>query len=314
MALGGGALERAQRRTAWTCVLTVVLASGVLIAPPPASAVIRVRTAGALTTVRDAHGWLATFTRGSRTVTLRGGRRTLTEPLVPATVTDRLRVRLLPRPFNGTVPRSWLTRQLRSTAPDVLQTAFQYVAQRPAIHRDGLQVAGDAAYGPLLPDLTRAAGSDFNDYLGVPWTYGALVDSPELDQRLSLDCSGFVRMVLGYRHGFPLSQAPDGRSLPRSAAEMAGGGPGRVIVRDTGAEVAPRGVRPGDLLFFDADPIDSGVIDHVGIYLGIDSSGLPRFISSRRTVDGPTMSDIGGSSVLTGRGYYASAFREARRI
>ena len=52
----------------------------------------------------------------------------------------------------------------------------------------------------------------------------------------------------------------------------------------------------------------------VGIYLGLDSAGHPRFISSRKVANGPTMGDRGGASLLTGDGLYASAFREAKRL
>jgi cell wall-associated NlpC family hydrolase len=71
---------------------------------------------------------------------------------------------------------------------------------------------------------------------------------------------------------------------------------------------------PGDLVFFDADSTDGTQIDHVGIYLGRDTGGNYRFLSSRQSIDGPTMGDYRGSSVLNGTGLYARSFRAARRL
>ena len=70
----------------------------------------------------------------------------------------------------------------------------------------------------------------------------------------------------------------------------------------------------GDLLFFDLDPVDGPLLDHSAIFLGVDSAGRPRFISSRKHYNGPTMGDKNGASVLTGDGVLAQAFRLARRI
>jgi cell wall-associated NlpC family hydrolase len=86
--------------------------------------------------------------------------------------------------------------------------------------------------------------------------------------------------------------------------------------------VADTGTRPpswtalqtGDLVFFDATSTDTTGIDHVGMYLGRDSAGHDRFISSRKTANGPTLGDVGGASILDGNGYWATAFRSARRM
>ncbi|GAB2991947.1 C40 family peptidase [Nocardioides montaniterrae] len=295
---------------------TAVLAASLVVAVPVLGACSASTPQGSITTISDAKGWVATFTQGSRTVTIRGTSRTFSEPNVTPTVTTNVDVRLLPAPFNGTVDQTWLAKEKVDTSPDLLDTAFQYVAgAAPITNSDGLQIAGDAAYGPVQSDGTRQEGSDFNDYLGLTWTYGATKDSPESDQFRSVDCSGFVRMVFGYRGGFPLSLSVDGTDLPRRAVEMASGGaPGNVIVANKGTQATTTGVRPGDLVFFDASTDDGTAIDHVGIYLGIDSAGRPRFISSRKTVNGPTISDVAGSSVLTGTGFYAKAYREARRL
>lgn len=67
-------------------------------------------------------------------------------------------------------------------------------------------------------------------------------------------------------------------------------------------------------MFFDANPDDGTLVDHVGMYLGPDSVGAPRFISTRKSVNGPTLGDVGGRSVLSGTGLYATTWRAARRL
>jgi len=52
----------------------------------------------------------------------------------------------------------------------------------------------------------------------------------------------------------------------------------------------------------------------LGTYLGLDTDGHPRFLSSRKTPDGPTFSDTGGSSTLDGSGLYARKLRVIRRF
>jgi cell wall-associated NlpC family hydrolase len=122
-------------------------------------------------------------------------------------------------------------------------------------------------------------------------------------------------MVFGYRLGVPLGLDPDGVRLPRRSVQMLEAAPGVVTVPDTGtAPSSTNKLAPGDLLFFDGSTDDGTAVDHVGIYLGRDSAGAPRFISSRKTVDGPTMGDVGGKSLLTGTGLYAGAWRAARRV
>ena len=165
-------------------------------------------------------------------------------------------------------------------------------------------------------DGTRQEGADFNDYLGISWSYPGVTDAPEANQFRSLDCSGYVRMVFGYRAALPLSLASDGGvHLPRRAVQMADAAPGIVLISNSGSVPSSRSMLlAGDLVFFDADTGDGTAIDHVGIYLGRDSGGHDRFISSRKTADGPTLGDLGGRSILDGTGYWAVAFRSARRI
>ncbi len=272
----------------------------------------------ARTVVRSSDGtWLATLTDGSRTVVLAGPERTFAESSAPEQVISASWVRLLPAAFRGTVDRSWLTTALADRTPDVLAIAMQYIdGAPPVIDARGTRIAGDADYGPLLADGTRAAGSDFNDYLGTTWTYpNGTTDPPEADQYGALDCSGFVRMVYGYGSGVPLRLRPDGVGLPRRSFEQLASAPGVIVIPDTGTPPISRAaLQPGDLVFFDAASDDGTRIDHVGIFLGRDTGGHDRFISSRKGANGPTLGDIRGRSMLDGTGLYASAFRASRRL
>jgi cell wall-associated NlpC family hydrolase len=280
--------------------------------------VLKRLTGPSRTLVYSATGsWLATFTDGARTVDVSGPQRTFAESTTTMTVSSRVWVRLLPNSFDGTVDTSWLAGALADTSNDVLAVAMQYVTgAAPVYDSSGRQVAADADYGPIGSDGTRQPGADFNDYLGVAWTYpNGSIDQPEADEFNSLDCSGFMRMVWGYRSGFPLALSPDGHGLPRRSYEMADGAPGVVVLPNLGVVPASRSaLQPGDLVFFDASTDDGTRIDHVGMYLGKDSAGHDRFISSRRTVNGPTMGDVGGRSILDGTGLYALSLREARRL
>ena len=266
--------------------------------------------------VHDDRGPVATFTVGSRSVALRGPQRTFSESTTAASVTTTTWVRLLPQPFTGTVDTGWLAARLGDTSEDVLEVARQYLTGAPdRWDASGQRVAGDASYGPLLSDGTREEGSDFNDYLGSAWSYGTTVDRPEVHQYGALDCSGYVRMVFGHRAGMPLTLEPDGLALPRRAVQMNDSAPGVMVVPDTGRRPSSlTALQPGDLVFFDASTDDGTLVDHVGVHLGTDSAGAPRFLSSRKGADGPTMGDVRGRSVLSGTGLYATSFRSARRL
>lgn len=304
---------------AWVVPATAQAARGpsVTWSLPGTTGTVRVTTSTspATTTVRDDLGTLATFTRGARTVSLRGPQRHFAESTTSAVVRTTTWVRLLAQPFDGRVDPAWLGAALQDRSPDVLAVARQYTTGAPdLVDASGLRVAGDASYGPVTA-TGRAPGSDFNDYLQIPWTYGSTVDHPEPDQAGALDCSGYVRMVLGYRLGLPLALAPNGRGVPRRSFEILASAPGVVLVPDTGVRPAvPASLTAGDLVFFDASTDDGTRIDHVGIYLGVDSAGAPRFLSSRATVDGPTMGDVAGRSTLSGIGLYARSLRAVRRV
>jgi hypothetical protein len=266
--------------------------------------------------VRDDVGPVATFTVGSRSVTLRGPQRRFSESTTTASVTTTTWVRLLPQPFSGTVDHGWLTARLGDTSDDVLEVARQYLTGAADLgDASGRRIAGDASYGPLLADGTREEGSDFNDFLGVAWSYGTSVDRPETRQYGAMDCSGYIRAVFAHRMGVPVTLDPDGASLPRRAVQMADSAPGVTVIPNAGLRPESlAALQPGDLVFFDASADDGALIDHVGIHLGTDSSGAPRFLSSRKGADGPTMGDIRGRSTLSGSGLYATSFRSARRL
>jgi cell wall-associated NlpC family hydrolase len=177
---------------------------------------------------------------------------------------------------------------------------------------------GDASFGPPPPPGSPPIeNNDFYDYLGVDWSFvdGARRE-PDPVRYGTVDCSGFVRLVYGFRAGYPLIPTNDrGPGLPRRARGMAENGPGVTLLPDTGGIPTDLGVlQAGDLLFFDLDKTPDGRTDHVAIYLGRDESGGHRFVSSRVRADGPTLGDLGGTSLLDDGGYYAGSFRSAKRL
>jgi hypothetical protein len=138
------------------------------------------RTAPDRTEVRDPSGTLvAIMTDGSRTAHLVGPERVFAEPrFTSATITHNLWARLAPVEWTARSATEawflpWLEQALTDRGPDVLAVAMQYVyGAKPEKDATGLQVAGDAAFGPLsdLDPDGRAENSDFYDYLGIPWT------------------------------------------------------------------------------------------------------------------------------------------------
>src|SRR5262245_2155991 len=267
--------------------------------------------------------WLATLTDGAYTVTLSGPSRTFKEKTATHAVTHQTWVRTVPAPFKGKVDVKWLKCALEANklrVPDVLAVAMQYVKGAPKLFEHDLQIAGDADYGPLK-DGERKEGSDFNDFLAIEWKYHKKLDKPEKDQLNCLDCSGFIRMVWGYRHSLqgpgysdaiPLCLTPrsDRSAIPRRAFQMCEVAPGVIIAPDSGVQIKDFSqIRVGDLVFFDADVSDGTQIDHVGMYLGLDAGKHHRFISSRKGANGPTLGDYKGKSILDGTGLYAHAFR-----
>lgn len=123
-----------------------------------------------------------------------------------------------------------------------------------------------------------ANGSDFGDYaskfIGLPYVWGG--NSLET----GVDCSGLVQQV--YRHF--------GIELPRTTYEQIG----------EGKSVGMKGLKPGDLVFFDTSS-QSGA-DHVGIYLG---GG--RMIHTPRPGKAVEIVDMT-------KGYYLDTFMGGRRL
>ncbi|WP_055586492.1 NlpC/P60 family protein [Streptacidiphilus griseoplanus] len=248
---------------------------------------------------------------------------------VPPSVTHGDWVRVLPQPFDGTwtgeveqTVRGWAG----STAPDVLAHAAMFLGGAPAVTAgsgpaQGRQVLGRAGYGYLDPQGYRYEGADFHEYMGIGWTFDdGIHTGPSSKQVGNLDCSGFTRMVFGYHMGVPLAAGQDtsGLRIPRQSRDMVDHAPGVRIDRTDGTNPpAAALLQPGDLVLFNADSGDDNptlTIDHVGIHLGVDAAGERRFLSSRKTVNGPTMSDLGGASLLDGTGTYATKLHTVHRI
>ena len=122
--------------------------------------------------VRDSkRKWLATFTQGAYSVSLTGPRRTFAEPAATNAVTHSLWVRSLPAPFDGKPNTTWLAHALQANTkkiPDALAIAMQYIAKSPALFDGDFADRGRCLLRTLI-DGAREEGSDFNDYLGIPW-------------------------------------------------------------------------------------------------------------------------------------------------
>lgn len=256
---------------------------------------------------------VATLTDAARTVNLLGPTRRFSEPAgTAAGVTTQTWVRMLPGPWSAGAEREpwfrpWLDAALRDRGPDVLSVAAQHLSGG----------SDDARFGVFDTDGDgRGDHADFYDYLGQPWTYAdGRVEQPDPAQGGSVDASGFVRLVFGYRSGMPVRTDGDEQptAIPRSTDDIAADGPGAVIVPDRQSRVTEFGaIQAGDLVFFDTDPDRRA--DLVGICMGRDEAGHLRFIASREAADGPTMGDTGGASILDGKGEYPSAFRSVKRL
>ncbi|MFF5855240.1 NlpC/P60 family protein [Streptomyces sp. NPDC012751] len=285
------------------------------------------------TLVRAADGGtLATFTDGARTAVLTGPTRTFSEPrTTTATVTTDVWVRVLPHEWQRGMERTawfkgWFTRTLGDTSPDVFAVAFEYSSAGAPDKHDaaGVRYAGTAHYGPRDLGVSdpldfgyHSERSDFYDYLGIPWTFpDGTRARPEKARYGDVDCSGFQRLVWGYRMGIPLRGTnTEGAGLPRRAFAIAAHGPGRLLIPVTGEAPTDLSIlQPGDLVFFSIIKERPKLIDHCGMYLGLDDRGRPRFYSSRSAANGPTMGDLSGHSLLDGTDFYARGFRAARRL
>lgn len=277
------------------------------------------------TVVRDPSGAvLATFTDGARTVALTGPARTFAEPrFTTATITTTTWVRLAPQVWAPGAEKAawfgkWFETARRDTSPDVFAVAMQYAdGAADEKNAEELTFRGDAIFGPVEPaGYARLEQSDFLDYLGISYTFSdAGTKEPKPAHWGALDCSGFVRTVYGYRLGYPLLGTNDaGPGLPRRAYAIAAKGPGVELIPNTGTRVTTYdALQPGDLVFFEVEG-SVAELDHVGIFVGLDSAGHYRFMSSRERANGPTFGDLGGTSLLDDGGMYSRAWRAARRI
>lgn len=269
--------------------------------------------------------WLATFTHGAVTVSSHGPIRTFSEPSAAAAVTHDVWVRTLDQPFAGKVDEEWLKAALeanRQRKDDILAIGMQYIAgAAPLYDKSGLRIAGAAFYGPLNESGERSEGSDVNDYLG----FRALSASrqPERERARSLDCSGFIRMIWAYRNElarppiepFRAETGTISRQIPRTAAAIFAAELGVVVIPDRGSPPQDlRALNVGDTLYFNAAEDRAEKIDHVALYLGLDAQQQHRFLSSRKSSDGPTMGDLHGASILEGDGHFARGFRAAKRF
>ncbi len=264
-------------------------------------------------------------------------------PVTPS-ITHSTWVRTLTAPY--TVWNSTVETQVRAmiadTSPDLLSQAVNYINDSLFVYDSryyntgeaavAKAVLGEASYGALQSNGTRAEGADFNDFIRIPWQYPSLstpsTDNPETAEQYMLDSSGFVRMIYGFWGGLPMSLSAsadlNGLNLPRLGTQVGPSGPGVLIA--TGSSSAPTltNIRIGDVIRFsstaaaslagdNASDVETGD-DHLGIYLGLDQNDNRVFISSRKITNGPGFGPIGGVPYLNGSGYWALAVRDVRRF
>lgn len=261
--------------------------------------------------------WVATYTNGSRTVTMPGDARNFSENNV--TVSHSTWVRVLNQPFNGTVDTSWIKSRLLENknlggVKDVLAHAMD--------HLDAGSLNAD--YGADA----NTEGSDFNDYLGIDYNYSPhwsetnqqlynnWLDTNETAELGAMDCSGYMRMIWGYRMGIAMCynvnpNDPYSR-IPRRAYQIWDNAPGTKVMTNyvwNAGDAATKlsRLRIGDLVFFNADTSSAEElhrVDHVGMYIGRDGANNMRFIHSRKSGNvGPTFTtDANGKSILNNDG------------
>ncbi|MFC0507803.1 NlpC/P60 family protein [Micromonospora costi] len=270
---------------------------------------------------------VATLTVGARTVVVAGPHRQFAEPSsTPAVIDSTSWVRVAPQAWQPQRSEDekfagWLLDQIEDESPpiDVLGATMQYLADAPdGRNRDGVRYIGDAGFG-YVHSADERDGADFYDYLEIPWKFsdtGKAKPSKRWDR--DLDCSGYVRLIYGYRFGIPLLNGPVSTTvngLPRTAASMAAYARSVLIAAGRTPSRPPTDLStllPGDLVFF-ALHDDPNLITHSGIYLGKDTDGGMRFVSSRGTVDGPTFGDVRGDGVVDS-GYFGDRLRRVIRL
>lgn len=227
---------------------------------------------------------------------------------------------------------------------DILDLAFQYVATAPVVWNDA------------TPERRRIAGPsphlltcDFHDYVCIDCpagecnasttrppdllcqTSGACPDYPTQSPGM-LDCSGYMRMIWGYRNNFTAQSyyanieltggliddkltrtSEDQYNGPTAGTKIIDFRPGCPTPDDLGK------LRVGDLVFFDINGNGGSsytAIDHDGMYVGRDAQGDYRFISSRTSTGVSMRGDT--ESILNCSGSVSSSwpgwFRGARRL
>ncbi len=276
---------------------------------------------------KDSGKVVARLTDKARTAVFFGPKRTLEEPgATDATVTTDAWVRVVPHQWkSGSEKADWfgefLAENKDSEEPDALEIGTQYFkGAEDQVDKDGVRYAGDADFGPMGDDGLREVGGDYNDFMEVTVSHPDKKDDPpEKKDKNALDCSGFLRMVLGYRLDYPLfgKNETKGDALQRQVQGMVDRAPGQLLHKDTGEKPADldkvtENMLPGDIVFFETDG-EPG-LDHSGFYMGKDSKGKHRFMSSREAINGPTMGDVKGPSILDGNGLFANNFRAVRRL
>lgn len=275
----------------------------------------------ARTVARNSAGAVvATFTDGARTAVLAGPARLFrASRATPSVISNSEWVRLIPQPWvegaeGATWFRPWLHSALADRSPDVLAIALAYLDAGPTVPSDRTPVV---RHDQSRSD-SRKRPPDFYDYLGISWIFPDSVrrkPNPELAGEIS--SSGFVRLVFGYRAGYPMrSSDRPGNGLPRSALAMSQAGPGVPVVPDRVRSSSRYNVlQPGDLVFFDLGPDNGRPVDCVGMYVGMDSNGHRRFVAGRSASrHAATPGDGTPMLQLDDSGRFSQGFHSAKRI
>ncbi len=268
---------------------------------------------------------VAILTEGARTVVFDGKKRTFSEPdNTKAVVHSHSYVRVAPKAWYAGAQdedwfSAWFLRSLREDADDILGAAMQYLDGSPTRHdSNGVPFRGDAGFG-LVRTSDTVDGADFYDYLGIPWKWpDGSTSQPSKRWFRKVDCSGYIRLVYGYRGGITLHRTSDRvEGLPRNARGLAKLAPSVLIAEGKTDSSNPTlndlgSILPGDLVFF-ALHDNLKFISHSGIYIGDDNGGHMRFLSSRTSVNGPTFGDFQTKSIFDD-GFFYNRLRRVIRL
>ncbi|MBR3976146.1 MAG: C40 family peptidase [Clostridia bacterium] len=121
---------------------------------------------------------------------------------------------------------------------------------------------GDTIYAQEVLDLAKEIALEWE----TVYTFAESEGNPDKNGRRQFDCSGFVSYVLDtvmkkYNPVYDISSGLATMYYETDSVYNAGYN-GEFKVQD----IEPENMRPGDILFFDAD--DNGIVDHCAIYLG----------------------------------------------